>query len=278
MTRIEGFGLGLRTEHYRDFIEQAPDVDWLEIISENYMVPGGRPLQNLDAIRRDIPMVMHGVSLSIGSCDPLNFDYLRALKALVQRVQPGWVSDHICWTGVDHANLHDLLPMPYTEAALRHLVERVGQVQDFLGQRIALENASTYVAYAGDEMSECDFVATLAERADCLLLLDVNNVYVSARNHGFDPYQYIDRIPAERVVQIHLAGHEDHGDYAIDTHDHPICSSVFDLYRHTILRLGAVPSMIERDDNIPPLTELMEELAEVRAVAHNALAQRKVAA
>lgn len=268
---IDGFGLGLRPEHYSDFRGNLgtgrPAVDWLEIISENYMVPGGKPLEHLDAIRRDYPMVMHGVSLSIGSTDPLSMDYLADLKTLIARVQPGWVSDHICWTGVDHANLHDLLPMPCTEEALGHVVERVERVQDFLGRRIALENASTYVAFAGGEMQEWEFVSELARRADCWLLLDVNNIYVSAVNHGFDGRRYIDAIPAERVRQIHLAGHENHRDYLVDTHDQPICPDVYDLYRYAIERLGWIPTMIERDDNIPPLNELLAELEQVKAVA-----------
>lgn len=277
-TKIDGFGLGLRTEHYAEFRTGEPAVDWLEIISENYMVPGGRPLRHLDAIRAHYPMVMHGVSLSIGSADPLDMDYLVQLKALMARVEPGWVSDHICWTGVDHANLHDLLPMPCTEAALRHMVERVLRVQDVLGQRIALENASTYVAFADDDMSEWEFVAELARRADCWLLLDVNNVFVSAVNHGFDGRRYIDAMPAQRIRQIHLAGHEDHGDYLIDTHDHPICPGVFELYEYTLERLGWIPTMIERDDHIPPLPELLAELAQVRRIAERVRrAEREVA-
>lgn len=277
MTTIDGFGLGLRPEHYRNFRNDRPAVDWLEIISENYMVPGGKPLEHLDAIRRDYPMVMHGVSLSIGSTDPLNMDYLAALRTLIARVQPGWVSDHICWTGVDHANLHDLLPMPCTEEALDHMVARVQRVQDYLGRRIVLENASTYIAFSGDDMPEWEFVAELARRADCWLLLDVNNVYVSAVNHGFDGRRYIDALPVARIRQIHLAGHEDHGDYLIDTHDHPICPGVYDLYRHAIERLGWIPTMIERDDNIPPLAELLAELAQVKAVAASVLPLREAA-
>jgi uncharacterized protein (UPF0276 family) len=269
MKKIDGFGLGLRPEHYRDFLDHKPDIDWLEIISENYMIPGGKPLYFLDEIRRDYPMVMHGVSMSIGSTDPLNMDYLRDLKTLINRVQPAWVSDHICWTGVDHANLHDLLPMPNTEAALNHLVDRIHQVQDFLGQQIALENASTYVAFSADEMPEWEFVAELAKRADCKLLLDVNNVHVSAVNHGFEPRRYIDAMPAERIVQIHMAGHEDHGDYIIDTHDHPIAAPVFALYRYTLEQLGWIPTMIERDDHIPPLVELLTELDQIRQIAHS---------
>ena len=271
MTKIEGFGLGLRTTHYRDFIERKPAVDWLEVISENYMVPGGLPLRNLDRIRRDYPMVMHGVSLSVGSTDPLNYDYLRDLKALAQRIEPGWISDHLCFTGVDHRNLHDLLPLPYTTATLDHLCPRIGRVQDFLGRPLTLENVSSYVSFAADEMSEWEFIAELVRRTDCWLLLDVNNVYVSAVNHGFDAKRFIDAMPAHRVRQIHLAGHEAHDDYIIDTHDHPICDGVFDLYRYTVRRLGFVPTMIERDDNIPPLGELLAELARVRAIAGEAM-------
>ncbi len=276
-SELQGFGVGLRTEHYRDFTDARPAVDWLEIISENYLVPGGKPLHRLDAIRRDYPVVMHGVSLSIGSTDALDLNYLRELKALAQRVEPAWISDHLCWTGVDHHNLHDLLPMPYTEAALRHLVTRVQQVQDRLGRRLLLENVSSYVSFQADEMSEWEFVAQLAQRADCELLLDVNNVYVSSRNHGFDAHAYIDAMPRERVRQIHLAGHEDHGTHCVDTHDHPICDSVWALYAYTVRRLGAVPTMIERDDHIPPLAELLAELDQARAVQASALALEAVA-
>ncbi|MCB1914156.1 MAG: DUF692 domain-containing protein [Rhodocyclaceae bacterium] len=265
---IDGFGLGLRTDHYADFTDgERRAVDWLEVISENYLVPGGKPLYFLDRIRADYPMVMHGVSMSIGSADALDLDYLGQLKVLADRIEPAWISDHLCWTGVDHANLHDLLPLPYTEAALRHLEPRIAQVQDVLGRALVLENVSSYVAYAADEMSEWDFVAELVRRAGCRLLLDVNNVYVSARNHGFDPRRFIDAVPADAVVQIHLAGHEDHGDLLIDTHDHPIRDEVFELYAYTLRRIGWRPTMIERDDRIPPLGELLAELARVRQVA-----------
>lgn len=278
MSALTGFGLGLRTEHYRDFVDRKPRVDWLEVISENYMVPGGKPLHYLDTIRRDHPMAMHGVSLSIGSSDALNLDYLRDLKALADRIQPAWISDHLCWTGVDHHNLHDLLPMPYTEEALQHLVQRVSRVQDFLGRRLLLENVSSYVAFANDEMSEWEFIAELARRADCELLLDVNNVYVSSRNHGFDPKRFIDAMPRERVRQIHLAGHEDNGTHVVDTHDHPVCDAVWDLYAYTVSRLGAVPTMIERDDNIPALDELLAELDVARRIQADALAAEVAAA
>jgi uncharacterized protein (UPF0276 family) len=269
---LEGFGLGLRTEHYRDFIDHRPAVDWVEVLTENYMVPGGKPLHVLDAIRRDYAMVMHGVSLSIGSTDALDPNYLRDLKALARRIEPAWISDHLCWTGVDHHNLHDLLPMPYTEAALRHLVARVQQVQEALGRRLLLENVSSYVRFEADEMNEWEFIAQLARRADCELLLDVNNVYVSSRNHGFDAHAFIDAMPRERVRQIHLAGHEDHGAYLIDTHDHPVCDDVWALYAYTVKRLGAVPTMIERDDRIPLLAELLAELDQARGIQAAALA------
>jgi uncharacterized protein (UPF0276 family) len=273
MHTIKGFGLGLRSEHYAAFESASQTrVDWLEILSENYLVPGGAPLWHLDRIRRDFPMVMHGVSLNIGGTDPLNLDYLRDLKALVQRVQPGWVSDHLCWTGTQGVNLHDLLPLPYTRETLRHVSERIQRVQDFLGRRLVIENPSTYVAFSADQMPEWEFVAEMLQLADCELLLDVNNVYVSSVNHGFDPRHYIDAIPAARVRQIHLAGHETHDGYLIDTHDHPVCDAVWQLYAHTLQHCGSVPSMIERDDNIPALDVLLDELDLAREVHAQALA------
>lgn len=270
-TSLHGFGLGLRPEHYADIAAARPAVDWLEVISENYMLPGGAPLRHLDRLRRDFPMAMHGVSLSIGSTDALDLDHLRALKALAERIEPAWISDHLCWTGVDHHNLHDLLPLPYTEAALRHLCERVARVQDLLGRRLLLENVSSYVSFEADEMSEWEFVAELARRADCELLLDVNNVYVSSVNHGFDAQRYIDAMPRERVRQIHLAGHESHASHLIDTHDHPVCDAVWSLYAYATRHLGAVPAMIERDDRIPPLADLLAELDVARQVQALAL-------
>jgi uncharacterized protein (UPF0276 family) len=272
---LAGYGLGLRTEHYADFLQDKgairQRVDWLEIISENYMVPGGRPLHVLDRIRRDYPMAMHGVSLSIGSTDPLDPDYLALLKRLIDRIDPALVSDHLCWTGTGGLNTHDLLPLSYTQETLHHLISRVTQVQDFLGREILLENPSSYVAFKADEMTEWDFLAELVVRSGCDVLLDVNNVYVSSVNHGFDPHRYIDAVPADRVRQIHLAGHEDHGSYIIDTHDHPICDAVWDLYAYTVSKLGGIPTMIERDDHIPPLAELLDELDTVRTVAARSL-------
>jgi uncharacterized protein (UPF0276 family) len=263
---IQGFGLGLRTEHYADFERRGTTVDWLEILSENYMIPGGRPLHHLDRIRADHPMVMHGVSMSIGGTDPLDLDYLRELKALAARVQPAWLSDHLCWTGVNGRNLHDLLPLPMSEGALRHVAARLDEAQHRLGRRIAIENLSSYVRFAADEMREYDFVAELLERTDALLLLDVNNVYVSSVNQGFDACAYIDSMPADRVVQIHLAGHSVEDGFLIDTHDAPVCDAVWDLYRYTIARIGPRPTMIERDDDIPALDELLAELDTARRI------------
>ncbi|BAO45280.1 MNIO family bufferin maturase [Thiolapillus brandeum] len=265
-----GFGLGLRKEHYEAVLNDHPPVDWFEILSENYMVAGGKPLHYLDRIRQDYPMVMHGVSLSIGSADPLNMEYLQDLRKLADRVQPEWISDHLCWTGVGGHNFHDLLPMPYTREIVDHVAERISRVQDVLGRRILMENLSSYVSFENSEMSEWEFVTEVLRKADCLLLLDVNNVYVSSINHGFDPMQYIRGVPSDRVWQIHLAGHTTNasGKIMIDTHDMPIRDEVMALYGNTCDLLGPVSTMIERDDNIPPLPELLEELQQVRITAH----------
>ncbi len=266
-----GFGLGLRTVHYEEILAGHPGVDWFELLSENYLIPGGKPLRYLDRIRADYPVVMHGVSLSIGSSDPLDQDYLRALKALADRVSPHWISDHLCWTGVGGKNTHDLLPLPYTEEALDQVVARVHAVQDALGRRILLENVSSYVSYRDSELTEWEFLAEIARRADCLILLDVNNIYVSAYNHGFDADEYLAGIPAERVQQIHVAGHSNCGDHIIDTHDADVIDPVWDLYAKAIARLGPVSTMIERDDHIPPLADLVSELDRARQVAQIAL-------
>ncbi|WP_379865605.1 DUF692 domain-containing protein [Marinobacter sp. M5B] len=264
---FQGFGLGLRPRHYNSFLAQPQAVDWLEVISENYMVQGGKPLAMLDRIRADYPIAMHGVSMSIGSVSPLDHGYLQRLKALADRIQPMWVSDHLCWTGVHGTNLHDLFPLPYTEEALRHVAARVREVQETLGRRLVLENVSSYIDYASSEMSEWAFLTALAEEADCLLLLDVNNIYVSGMNHGFDPRDFIDGVPAHRIQQIHVAGHSNLGDVIIDTHDAPVPDEVFDLYAYACRRFGPVSTMIERDDSIPPLEDLIVELDRVRAVA-----------
>ena len=268
-----GFGLGLRVEHYEAILADHPPVDWFEALTENYLVPGGKPLHNLMRIRESYPLVMHGVSMSIGSTEPLDREYLAQVKALAQRVQPAWISDHLCWTGVAGRNTHDLLPLPYTEEAVAHVVERVRTVQDILGRRILLENVSSYVAFRDSQLTEWGFLAEIAARADCLILLDVNNIYVSSVNHEFDALEYLNAIPAERVQQIHLAGHENHGDYLVDTHDHPVSDPVWELYAAAVRRCGAVSTMIERDDHIPPLAELCAELAQARALCERTLAQ-----
>jgi len=269
---FRGFGLGLRPKHYPDFIAARQPVDWLEIISENYMIQGGKPLAMLDRIRADYPVAMHGVSMSLGSVHELDLDYLAKLRRFARRIEPLWVSDHLCWTGVHGVNLHDLYPLPYTEEALRHVARRIRRVQEILERRLVVENVSSYLAYADSAMSEWDFLAAISEEADCLLLLDVNNVYVSSVNHGFDARAFLDAIPARRVQQIHLAGHTDNGDHIVDTHDEPIADPVFDLYAYACRRFGAVSTMIERDDNIPPLAELLAELGRVRRVAAGNLA------
>ena len=262
-----GFGLGLRPPHYPDILEGVEGIDWFEVISENYMIPGGQPLRILDEIRERYPIVMHGVSLSIASTDPLNKAYLTDLKNLANRVKPCWISDHLCWTGVHGVNLHDLLPIPYTFEALDHIAGRIEQVQDFLGQRIAIENVSTYVSFKSSQMSEWEFITELAKRTDCWLLLDVNNVFVSAFNHGYDPHTFINGIPRDRVVQFHIAGHQDNGTYIVDTHDHPIRSEVWALYDYALKRFGPVSTLIERDDNIPDVSELIQELDQARNIA-----------
>ncbi|MBV8633634.1 MAG: DUF692 domain-containing protein [Burkholderiaceae bacterium] len=266
-----GFGLGLRTDHYAEILAASCRVDWFEALSENYMVPGGKPLAMLDKIRRDYPMVMHGVSMSIGTPDGPSLEYLAELKRLERRVEPLWVSDHICWTGVHGRNLHDLFPLPYTEETVRHVVQNVKRVQDFLGRPLLLENVSSYVAFTEDSLKEWEFVAAIAEESDSFILLDVNNIYVSSVNHGFDALHYLDAIPVHRVQQIHLAGHSDHGDYIVDTHDHPIVDPVWDLYAAAVRRFGNVATMIERDDNIPPLAELVAELDVARGIAARGL-------
>jgi len=275
MTRpFLGFGLGLRTEHYQDVINDKPDVDWFEIISENYMVPGGKPLYHLDKIRNDYPMVMHGVSLSIGSTDPLNQDYLKQLKQLIDRVQPMWLSDHLCWTQVDHTNTHDLLPLPYNEETISHIVSRVSEVQEFLGRQILLENLSSYITYNNSEMTEWEFLNEIANRSDCLILLDINNIFVSAHNHNFNAIEYINGVDIDRVMQFHLAGHSYHGDIIIDTHDHDVCDPVWDLYADALKRFGAVSTMIERDDDIPAFKQLRAELAVAEKIAAKVLSKQ----
>ena len=262
MTRpFLGFGLGLRTVHFQHVLDHLPKVDWFEVISENFMVAGGKPKHYLHAIREHYPIVMHGVSMSIGSTDPLDMDYLKKLKTLTAEVQPEWISDHICWTSIHGQNSHDLLPLPYTEETIVHVAERVKQVQDFLGRQMLLENVSSYLSYTDSgEMTEWEFFAEVCERADCLQLFDVNNVYVSSRNHNLAPLPYPPHLNPERVRQFHLAGHTDYGDYVTDTHDHDVPDPVWELYSEALKLFGPVSTMIERDDHIPEFDALLDEL------------------
>ncbi|WP_138379842.1 DUF692 domain-containing protein [Luteithermobacter gelatinilyticus] len=275
-----GYGLGLRPDHFEAILNDTPSsdrpsVDWFEIISENFMVPGGKPRHYLERIRERYPLVMHGVSLSIGSTDPLNMEYLEDLKDLARTVNPQWISDHLCWTGQDGLNLHDLMPLPYTEESLNHVVRRIRQVQDYLEQHILIENVSSYLTYNQSDMTEWAFLREIAEQANCYILLDINNIYVSAFNHDFDPEDYLKAMPKERVYQFHLAGHEHNGDYIVDTHDHPVAAEVWALYRRALEHFGPVSTMIERDDHIPPYEDLLAELTQARRIAQEVVGSQK---
>lgn len=263
---LSGFGLGLRPEHYQDFIHARQRVEWLEILTDNYLVPGGKPLHFLEKIRRDYPVAMHGVAMNLGSTDPLDRDYLGAVRQLAEQFDAAIVSDHLCWTGVQGQYLHDLLPLPYTEEAVRHVAGRIRQAQDILGRRLVIENLSAYLE-ADTPMTEWEFLAAIADEADCDLLVDINNIYVSSRNQGFEPLDYLHGLPAARVRQFHLAGHTDHGVICIDTHDQPVCDAVWALYTRACALFGPVPTMIERDDHIPPLVDLVTELERARAIS-----------
>lgn len=259
-----GLGVGLRSVHFPFILEHWPKVDWLEIISENFMDSRGRPRYVLEQIAERYPIVMHGVSLSIGSTDSLNTDYLRRLKALARDIQPAWISDHICWTGVAGRNTHDLLPVPFTEEMLRHITQRVRIVQDYLERPFVLENPSSYVQFRSSTMSEWEFITRLAEDADCGLLLDVNNVYVSTFNHDMDPVEFICSIPHERVVQIHLAGHTNYVTHLIDTHDHHVIDPVWELYRMAHHMTGGVSTLLEWDADIPPFPVVHNEVLKAK--------------
>jgi uncharacterized protein len=254
-----GFGLGLRPQYYREIFEEKPRIDWFEVISENFMVPGGQPLAMLERIRNDYPIVMHGVSMSIASTAPLDQGYLAALKALAERFQPEWISDHLCWTGVHGVNLHDILPIPYTAEALGHVFDRIRRVQDFLGRRIAIENVSSYVTFAESEMDEWTFVRELCERADCWLLFDVNNIFVSFTGNRIDEFQRIEIM----------------GTHKIDTHDQPVTGDVWSLYANACRRFWDVSAMIERDDNFPPFEDLLAELEHARMIQAEVLSQQR---
>jgi uncharacterized protein len=272
-----GHGIGLRSKHYARFLSERPQVEWIEAISENFIGVGGRPLAVLEKVRGDFPVVLHGVSLSIGGTDPLDEEHLAGLRELAARIQPVYVSDHLCWGTHRGRYLHDLLPLPYTEEALAHVVQRVRKVQDVLGRQILLENVSSYVGFRASTMPEWEFVSEVARRADCGILLDVNNVYVSARNHGFDPQEYLARIPVDRVGQFHLAGYSDRGTYLFDTHDGPVSDPVWKLYDLAVRRFGRVPTLVEWDEHIPELDRLVEESRAAAAAEARALDAREAA-
>ena len=256
-----GVGVGLRVPHFGHVTSGAPlHVDWFEIISENFLATEGRPMVVLEQVRRDFPVVMHGVSMNIGSTDPLDLDYLAALKRLADRIDVAWMGDHVCWTGVAHRNGHDLFPVPYTEASLAHVVERIKRVQGLLGRPLVLENPSTYLTFAADGMPEVEWITRMAEEADCALLLDVNNVYVTCRNHGLDPMAYLQQVPWERVVQNHLAGHTDNGTHCIDTHDDYVCDEVWALYAWVQRHTGGIATLLEWDGNVPDFDVLEGEV------------------
>jgi uncharacterized protein (UPF0276 family) len=261
-----GFGLGLRAQHYAHVLEHKPKVDWFEVISENFIENFGKARRLLHEVRAHYPVVLHGVGLSIGSTDPLNLEYLAKLKALAEEIHPAWISDHLCWTGINHQNTHDLLPVPYTEEALAHIIPRIKAVQDYLERPILLENPSTYLEFKDSRIPEAEFIRQMAEEADCVLLLDVNNVYVTCYNHRLDPKSYIDTLPLDRVVQIHLAGHHNKGNHIVDTHDDHVIDEVWELYRYVIGKTGMVATMVEWDDNIPEFSVLEEELGKARKV------------
>jgi len=274
MAKLGGCGIGLRREHYDFVLSERPDVPWFEVISENFMVPGGRPRHVLERVRKDYPLVLHGVSLSLGSDEPLNPEHLLRLKQLVAEVQPALVSDHLCWTGLGGHNSHDLLPLPFTEEAVWRCAVKICQIQEQLGRRILVENISTYLRFEGTPMKEWEFVSAVLEEADCGLLLDINNVYLNSRNHGFDPVQYIESLPVDRVYQFHLAGQQvQDGDYVIDTHDDSISETVWELYRTAVRRFGPAPTLIERDANIPEFPLLHSEARLADRIAAAAWAQ-----
>lgn len=266
-----GHGVGLRHTHYGEYLDGGVKVDWLEATTENFLAEGGRPLAALEAARREHPIALHGVSLSLGGADELNASFVKQIGELAHRIEPAWVSDHLCWGTFQGRYAHDLLPLPYTEEALAHVVSRVQAVQDALGRQILVENVSSYVQFAESALTEWDFLAELARRADCGILLDVNNIYVSARNHGFDARAFLRGIPAERIGYLHLAGHQDHGSYLLDTHDAPVPDPVWSLYEEAIRRFGETSTLIEWDANIPELPRLLEEAERSREIAERAL-------
>jgi uncharacterized protein (UPF0276 family) len=263
---IAGAGIGLRSQHYQEILQSKPPIPWFEVLTENYFGDGGQPLHYLEQVRLNYPVTLHGVGMSLGSADPLDSDYLHRLKALIKRIEPAWVSDHLAWISVGQRYVHDLLPLPYTQEALNNVVERVNQVQDFLGLQLMVENPSSYMGYNECDMSEWEFLQELVERTDCNILFDVNNVYVSGTNHGFDPVEYLHALPKGRVKEIHLAGYEEQDNFLFDTHGYRVHPPVWALYEKAIRHLGSVPTLIEWDNNIPKLSVLIDEANKAQSV------------
>jgi uncharacterized protein (UPF0276 family) len=267
-----GHGIGLRPPHYPRVLDGTARIDWFEVIAENYMIPGGRPLRVLEKARELAPIVLHGVSMNLGGSDPLCESHLGALSGLIRRFEPAWVSEHLCWGAFGRHYAHDLLPLPYTEEALAHVADRIRRVQDRLGRRILVENVSSYVTFTHSTMPEWTFLGAVADAADCGILLDVNNIHVSAANHGFSPHDYLGGLPVDRIGQIHLAGHSDAGTHLVDTHDHPVPAPVWSLYREAVRRFGPVATLVEWDDRIPSFEELVAEAERARAIEAEVLA------
>jgi len=270
-----GIGIGLRIPHYQEIFQNKPEIDWFEIISENFMVDGGKPLEILERVLENYTIVQHGVSLAIGSPDALDFNYLNKLKALTRLTKTPWLSDHLCWGRLPGAHYHDLLPLPYTKEVISYVAERAKIVQDYLELPFALENLSSYVSFQQDEMNEWEFYSAVVEKADCYMMLDVNNIYVSSRNHGFDPMQYVNNIPLERVLQIHLAGHTDFGDYVIDTHDHHVTDSVWELYEKVYPRTCGVSTLLEWDDKFISFQDTWNEALKAKQLQNKVTPQKK---
>lgn len=268
-----GIGVGLRTPHYEDIFRDQPPIDWFEIISENFMVDGGKPLENLERILALYPIVLHGVTLSIGSAAELDWEYLKKLKALARKTKTPWVSDHLCWGQLPGAHYHDLLPLPYTKEVIDYVAERARIVQDFLELPFALENLSSYVAFQADQMPEWEFYSAVVEKADIFMMLDVNNIYVSSRNHGFEPSEYYRNLPLERVLQIHLAGHSDHGDYVIDTHDTYVCDEVWKIYGEVYPKTRGVSTLLEWDDNFVSFQQTWQEALKAKQFQQDSCAR-----
>ncbi|WP_395748004.1 DUF692 domain-containing protein [Prosthecobacter sp.] len=263
-----GIGLGLRVPHYRHILEKKPVCGWFEIISENFMVDGGRPLEVLDSILEQYRVVQHGVSMYFGNADPLNRDHLKKLKRLVKRTNTPWLSDHLCWGSIDGRCSHDLLPMPYTKSVARHTAEKIKQARDFLEVPICVENVSSYAEFTQNEMTEWEFLNEVVEHADCGILLDVNNIYVSSQNHGFDPFEYLRAVPHHRVGQIHIAGHTRHEHVILDTHDHPVPDPVWDLYAEAVKHSGSTATLLEWDDKIPSFDDVHAEALKANRYLH----------